>query len=152
MCFGRFCDGPGFKASAGKHAGAEANTDAMIAPTTANAADVSSVDAIIKAVYDVISGPAGKKRDWDRMRSLFIPGARLIATGPRRGGGYGARVMTVDDYIIANDPYLLKKDFLKLKSLVRRNHLDRLCTRSALMSRGTNPRRNPSHAASTVFN
>jgi hypothetical protein len=65
----------------------------------ANPADVASMDAIIAAVYDVISGPAGKKRDWDRMRSLFIPGARLIPTGPRPAGGYGSRVLTVDEYI-----------------------------------------------------
>jgi hypothetical protein len=49
--------------------------------------------------YDVISGPAGKKCDWDRMRSLFVPGARLIPTGPRPTGGYGSRVLTVDEYI-----------------------------------------------------
>ncbi len=54
--------------------------------SVANPADVGSIDAILSAVYDVISGPAGKKRDWDRMRSLFIPGARLIPTGPRPGG------------------------------------------------------------------
>ncbi|MGH7712411.1 MAG: hypothetical protein ACREOG_14065, partial [Gemmatimonadaceae bacterium] len=30
--------------------------------------DVASPEAIVKAVYDVISGPAGQKRDWDRMR------------------------------------------------------------------------------------
>src|SRR5688572_18845337 len=36
----------------------------------ANPADVASIDAIVAALYDVISGPAGKKRDWDRMRSL----------------------------------------------------------------------------------
>lgn len=86
---------------------------AALAPPTANAADVRSVDAIIKSVYDVISGPGGKQRDWDRMRSLFIPGARLIATGPRRAGGYGARVLTVDDYIIANDPYFAKEGFFE---------------------------------------
>ena len=40
--------------------------------------DVKSVDAIIAAVYDAISGPAGE-RDWDRLRSLFLPEARLIA-------------------------------------------------------------------------
>ena len=71
-------------------------------PTTtppANPADVGSMDAIIAAVYDVISGPAGKKRDWDRMRSLFVPGARLIPTGSRQAGGYGSRVLTVDEYI-----------------------------------------------------
>lgn len=44
-------------------------------------ADTSSMDAIIKALYDVISGPAGKKRDWDRFQALFIPDARLIPTG-----------------------------------------------------------------------
>jgi len=69
------------------------------APPAANPADVVSVNSIIAAVYDVISGPAGKKRDWDRMRSLFVPGARLIPTGPRQAGGYGSRVLTVDEYI-----------------------------------------------------
>src|SRR5205823_6522022 len=63
-------------------------TQATPAPA-ANPADVNSIDSIIAAVYDVISGPAGKKRDWDRMRSLFVPGARLIPTGPRQAGGYG---------------------------------------------------------------
>jgi len=67
-------------------------------PPAANPADVASIDAIIASVYDVISGPAGKKRDWDRMRSLFVPGARLIPTGPRQAGGYGSRVLTIDDY------------------------------------------------------
>src|SRR5205823_6039966 len=46
----------------------------------AMASDVESIDAIITATYDVISGPAGKKRDWDRMRPLFFPGSRLIPT------------------------------------------------------------------------
>ncbi|MBV9925708.1 MAG: hypothetical protein JOZ96_11875 [Acidobacteria bacterium] len=45
------------------------------------------MDAIIKAVYDVISGPAGQKRDWERMRSLFAPGARLIPTSAVRPPG-----------------------------------------------------------------
>ena len=62
-------------------------------------ADVESIDAIILALYDVISGPAGEKRDWDRMRSLFIDGARLIPTGRRQNGKGGHRVMSVEDYI-----------------------------------------------------
>ena len=56
------------------------------ATPAANPADVASLDSIIAALYDVISGPAGKKRDWDRMRSLFAPGARMIPTGPRPTG------------------------------------------------------------------
>lgn len=66
--------------------------------TPANPADVATMDAIVAAVYDVISGPAGK-RDWDRFRSLFIPGARLIPTGPRPTGEVGSRVITVEDYV-----------------------------------------------------
>ncbi len=83
------------------------------APMTpaANPADVASIDAIIAAVYDVISGPAGKKREWDRMRSLFLPGARLIPTGPRPTGGYGSRVLAVDDYIERSSPFFEKEGF-----------------------------------------
>jgi hypothetical protein len=36
----------------------------------ANPADVASIDSIISALYDVISGPAGKKRDWDRFSGI----------------------------------------------------------------------------------
>ena len=88
-------------------------------PTTApavpaaNPVDVSSIDAIIAAVYDVISGPAGKKRDWDRMRSLFIPGARLIPTGTRPTGESGARMLTVEDYITNAGPYLEREGFFE---------------------------------------
>ena len=52
---------------------------------SANLTDVGSIDAIIAAAYDVISGPAGKRRDWDRMRSLLTPGARLIPTARDAG-------------------------------------------------------------------
>lgn len=65
----------------------------------ARPADVASVDAIIAALYDVVSGPAGG-RDWDRMRSLFAPDARLGAIGARKAGGVALRGMTVEDYIV----------------------------------------------------
>jgi hypothetical protein len=71
------------------------------------------VDAIIAALYDVISGPAGKKRDWDRMRSLFYPGARLIPTGRRPNGQHGGRVLTVEEYITSSGPFLEKDGFFE---------------------------------------
>ena len=52
------------------------DTDAASPPTDPD--DVASVDAIIDALYAVISGPAGEQRDWDRFRSLMLPEARLI--------------------------------------------------------------------------
>jgi hypothetical protein len=64
----------------------------------AKPADVSSPEAILAAVYSVISGPQGQPRDWDRMRSLFIPDARLIPTQPTAGHA-DAIPLTIDGYI-----------------------------------------------------
>jgi hypothetical protein len=47
--------------------------------------DVKSFDAILHAIYDVISGPAGD-RDWDRFRSLFVPEARLTSAQKNKDG------------------------------------------------------------------
>jgi hypothetical protein len=82
-------------------------------PPPAKPEDVSSVDAIMKAVYDVISGPAGQKRDWDRMRSLFIPGARLIPTRKGEDGKTSARVWTLEEYISAAGPRLEESGFFE---------------------------------------
>jgi hypothetical protein len=80
----------------------------------ANPADVSSLDAIMKAVYDVISGDAGKARDWDRFRSLFHPDARLIPTGKNpQTGAVGARVLSPEDYIKRSEPVLVKNGFFE---------------------------------------
>jgi hypothetical protein len=69
-------------------------------PTPAAApTDVASIEAILAALYDVISGPAGQPRDWARMRSLFVPGARLIPTAHRPDGVTAALVHDVDGYI-----------------------------------------------------
>src|SRR5947199_10179429 len=62
-------------------------------PTVApHAADVATVDGIVKAYYDVITGPAGQPRQWSRDRSLYIPDLRFVATGVGKQGPY-ARVM-----------------------------------------------------------
>lgn len=62
----------------------------------AKPADTDSVDTLIRAVYDVISGPAGT-RDWARFRSLFAEGARLIPIRVTAEGS-SANAMTPDDY------------------------------------------------------
>ncbi len=79
----------------------------------ADPADVESVDAIVAAVYDVISGPAGQERDWDRMRSLFIPGARLIPTFRDSTGTWRHRVSSVDEWITNADPVLVGNGFFE---------------------------------------
>ena len=75
--------------------------------------DVATIDAIIAALYDVISGPAGQQRDWDRFRSLFSPGARLIPTGRRQDGSRVMRVRTPDEYATSIGPQLERGGFFE---------------------------------------
>ena len=74
-------------------------------------ADVESIDAIVAALYDVISGQPGQARDWGRFRSLFVPTARMIPTGARADGQHGLRLMGPNDYIASSGPLLLDKGF-----------------------------------------
>jgi hypothetical protein len=77
-------------------------------------ADVSTIDGIMKAVYDVISGEAGKPRDWDRFRSLFHKDARLIPTGKNpKTGVTGARAFTPEEYIQRSSPFMEKEGFFE---------------------------------------
>lgn len=98
-------------------AAAVAQTPAAPAPAPAPPAvpaspgDVASEEAIVAALYDVISGPKDQPRDWDRMRSLFLPGARLIPTGPAPSGGQRARILSVEDYISLSGPVLTRLGF-----------------------------------------
>jgi hypothetical protein len=88
----------------------------------ANPADVTSIDAIITAAYESISGPAGQKRDWNRVRSVFISGARLIPTA-KNAGEYdvdlGPQFMDVDAYIARVDLYFQANGFFE-KEIARR--------------------------------
>jgi hypothetical protein len=68
-----------------KQAAAAQSLAARVPP--AKPADVSSLDSILAAVYNVISGPAGD-RDWNRFRSLFIPGARLTSAQKNKDGSF----------------------------------------------------------------
>ena len=79
--------------------------------------DVSSMDAIMKAVYDVISGDAGKARDWDRFRSLFHKDARLIPTGKNATTGVvAANALSPEDYIKRVEPFFAKEGFYETES------------------------------------
>jgi hypothetical protein len=75
--------------------------------------DVESQDAIIAALYSVISGPAEQSRNWDRMRTLFLPEAKLVATGKKPDGMMGKRVMSLEDYIKMAGPTLVKDGFFE---------------------------------------
>jgi hypothetical protein len=60
--------------------------------------DVKSVDSIIGALYEVISGDAGVARDWERFKNLYTADAKLIPSGKNKEGKVNYRIMTPADY------------------------------------------------------
>jgi hypothetical protein len=91
------------------------------APPAAKPADVATPDAILAATYDVISGPAGK-RDWDRFRSLFLPGARMGAVAKGKDGSLSAKTFTPEEYMTFGDAYFMKNGFFEREAS---RHADR---------------------------
>ena len=90
---------------------------AAVAAAPPTKADLAGIDQTIRGVYEVISGPPGQKRDFDRMRSLFAPTATLKAIGPK--GLHGG---SVEDYISRNKDVLEKMGFTE-RELGRRTEV-----------------------------
>lgn len=89
-----------------------APAQAPAAAPAASPADVETLDGIMAALYDVISGPAGP-RDWDRFRSLFLPGAVMGGSGPVRDGVARLRVGGIEDYVRNSGAYFMQNAFFE---------------------------------------
>lgn len=76
------------------------------APAESTSADVSvacppatTLDELIKALDDAVSGPGNKDRAC--LRDLMLPDARLAVVHKAEDGSYTPRILTVDDWIDA---------------------------------------------------
>ncbi|HTL78929.1 MAG TPA: hypothetical protein VL136_05920 [Candidatus Babeliales bacterium] len=90
--------------------------------------DVESIDAIIAATYEVISGPNGQKRDWNRERSLFYPGARIMPTAKVPGRNdveLEPQLLDVEKYIARVEP-LLQQGFYETEVARRTEQFGRI--------------------------
>jgi hypothetical protein len=75
--------------------------------------DVATTESIIKAMYECISGPPGKPRDWRRLDSLSAPGSRSIRTGRLADGSMSCKVMTSEEYQQQMNDWLVKNGFFE---------------------------------------
>jgi hypothetical protein len=94
-------------------ASAQESAPAAAAPEVAAAApaDVASPEAIIQAVYAVISGPKGLARDWPRLRSLMAPGGIFAVTGTPKTGSLRTRVIPLEDFISGSTKAVASEGF-----------------------------------------
>jgi hypothetical protein len=80
--------------------------------------DVSSVDHIIAAMYDVISGPAGP-RDWNRFHNLYHPNAYMMAIFATSDSTFSSKSFTPKEYVERSGE-MMKKFAFKEVELNRR--------------------------------
>jgi hypothetical protein len=89
-----------------------------VTATPANDEDVASIDGIVRAIYECVSGPAGP-RDWARERKLFLPGGRLMAARPGPAGGVIGEVLDVEGYIASRSAFFENNDFYEIETARR---------------------------------
>jgi hypothetical protein len=65
--------------------------------------DVGTLDGLIAAYYDVISGPAGQPRQWSRDRTLYIPDIRFVSMSLGKDGKPVARTMSHQQFVDESD-------------------------------------------------
>ena len=74
--------------------------------------DVSSIEAIVKASYETISGGAGVRRQWGRDESLFDPNVRFVAVErDPKSGAIVAMITTHEEFVDGTDASLVKDGF-----------------------------------------
>jgi hypothetical protein len=72
--------------------------------------DVSSIDGMINAWYDVLNGPAGQPRQWARDKTLYIPEIRFVSTWTE-GKSVETRIRNHQAYVDAVNAELSKGFF-----------------------------------------
>jgi hypothetical protein len=60
--------------------------------------DVETLDGIIDAYYEVVSGPAGVPRQWERDHSLHIPYAQVVVVRNDSSGTPVGRAITLGEF------------------------------------------------------
>lgn len=84
----------------------------MGAPAMAQA----SLDEAINEIYEVISGPVGQPRDWDRFREMHLSGAQMTVLVPTEDGPDRVVILTVEDYIERNGTRLEEMGFTETET------------------------------------
>ena len=89
----------------------------------ARAEDVNTIEGIVKASYETISGGVGVARQWGRDRTLFDPNSRSVAVGVNaKTGAVTTRGSTEQEFADEADASMVKDGFTEreLKHVIKR--------------------------------
>ena len=74
--------------------------------------DVATIDGIVSAFYEVVSGPVGQPRDWGRDATLYMePMSFTIATVNSDTGEPVARTISKQQFVDESDGFLVETGF-----------------------------------------
>jgi hypothetical protein len=77
----------------------ESGTKVAIPQMEPRSEDVSSIDGMVRAYFEVVSGPAEKKRQWGRDATLYIPGIRFLIFRQDKNGKTSLRTLTHQEFV-----------------------------------------------------
>jgi hypothetical protein len=89
----------------------------------ARAEDVGTIEGIVTASYETISGGVGGPRQWGRDRTLFDPNSRSVSVHvDAKTGAIKTTSMTEQDFADQSDASLVKDGFTEreLKHIIKR--------------------------------
>ena len=81
--------------------------------------DYTTIDGLLFALYDVISGPAGVEPKWQHERELFAAGGRLMPSRLLENDDVLCELLSVDDYIASRGAYLRDNAFYERQVAVK---------------------------------
>ncbi len=74
-------------------------------------ADAATPDALVRALYESISGPVGQERDWTRFRNLWLPGAKIILASQKYHGKPAYESLSIEPFILRVTTYYRQEGF-----------------------------------------
>jgi hypothetical protein len=74
-----------------------------VATISASPEDVATIDGMIRAYYEVVSGPAGRPREWARDRTLYIQDLRFVQVDIDKNGKPAPRIVDHQGYVDSSD-------------------------------------------------
>ena len=81
-----------------------------ISKIEANPADVSTIEGILKAFYETISGSKGVPRQWSRDRTLYTPDIRFVGMS-EKDGKINAGIMNHQQYVNGSNKFFVTEGF-----------------------------------------
>jgi hypothetical protein len=83
-----------------------------VSTVEAKSEDVATIDGIIKAFYEVISGGKGESRQWSRDKTLYAPDVRFVGMSAENGK-IRVNMMNHEKYVNSSNEFFVKEGFVE---------------------------------------